>query len=283
MYKIKWFLGLSFCVLVILGIRYFEKRNDDIEYSSRQVLEGDKIDISNYDFDSEFYPYYNMLTRGQKELYCQIYSSVYEYRLNIVLQSELTTHKVDETIQAFINDHPEVFWLDNAYSYKYTDNRMCVEVTLQFNETYANIEANRNRFDAEVDHIVEAASAFSTDLEKERYVHNVIIDVAEYDEKTVYSQNAFSALVDRKTVCAGYAKAFQCVMRRLNIPTYYCVGFAKEDHAWNIVRIGESYYNVDLTWDDASWDRYAFFNLSDKELASTHTRRGLSTKLVKCN
>ena len=70
--------------------------------------------------------------------------------------------------------------------------------------------------------------------------------------------NPHIAIVNKKTVCAGYAKAFQLLLTKLNIPCYYIVGFAKEAHAWNIVKL-DGYYNVDLTWDDAK-EQYKYFN-----------------------
>ena len=39
-------------------------------------------------------------------------------------------------------------------------------------------------------------------------------------------------------------------MDKLYIPCYFAIGYAGEDHAWNIVKIGEKFYNIDLTFDD---------------------------------
>ena len=72
------------------------------------------------------------------------------------------------------------------------------------------------------------------------------------------------------------------IMQRLNIPTYYVLGFAKEEHAWNIVKLNGGYYNVDLTWDDTG-GVYKHFNLTDRDIAVTHERRGISKNLPKCN
>ena len=45
-----------------------------------------------------------------------------------------------------------------------------------------------------------------------------------------YNQTAYSALVNGSTVCAGYSKAFQLLMTKLGIPTYYVVGISKEEN-----------------------------------------------------
>ena len=85
-----------------------------------------------------------------------------------------------------------------------------------------------------------------------------------------------------RTVCAGYARAFQYLLQQLEIPCYYCTGNAGENHAWDIVRIGGEYYNVDVTWDDTEEIGYDYFNKTDAEFAPTHVRTGLSVYLPAC-
>ena len=57
-------------------------------------------------------------------------------------------------------------------------------------------------------------------------------------------------------MCEGYAKTFKLLMDELNIPCVIVIGTATnssgetENHAWNYVQIGSSWYAVDSTWDD---------------------------------
>ena len=80
-------------------------------------------------------------------------------------------------------------------------------------------------------------------------MHDTLAERITYDLSAEMSQSAYSALVNGRTVCAGYARAFQYIMQRLGIPCYYCTGYAGESHAWNIVGMEDGYYNVDVTWD----------------------------------
>jgi transglutaminase/protease-like cytokinesis protein 3 len=71
-------------------------------------------------------------------------------------------------------------------------------------------------------------------------------------------------------------------MTKLGIPTYYITGDANGDHAWNLILLDDGFYNVDLTWDDQV-DRiiYKYYNVNEEMITTDHTRRELSTKLVK--
>ncbi|MDE5950842.1 MAG: hypothetical protein K2H12_04590 [Acetatifactor sp.] len=123
----------------------------------------------------------------------------------------------------------------------------------------------------------------SDDYEREKYVHNRLLELVEYQSGAPMSQSAYSALVNGKTVCAGYARAFQYLMQQLGIPCYYCTGYSGENHAWNIIYLYGEYYNVDLTWDDTEPATYKFFNKTDQDYATTHARRSLAQKLPACD
>ena len=59
---------------------------------------------------------------------------------------------------------------------------------------------------------------------------------------SVYSKNNLP-------VCDGYAKAYAYALNKLGIPTLTTGGHANGPHAWNYVYLNESWYFVDLTWD----------------------------------
>ena len=82
-------------------------------------------------------------------------------------------------------------------------------------------------------------------------------------------QSAYSALVQGRSVCAGYARAFQYICQRLGIPAYYCAGSSGEDHAWNIVKLGDGFYNVDRKYDvDYKQGMYIGMGAKDVSFAS---------------
>ena len=234
-------------------------------------------------FDSEWYPYYAMLDETGQHLYRQMYANVNAFNASFKPVEEVSADQLKHVFSAVYNDHPELFWLDTAYSCKYIENGPCVEVDLSFNRTAQDPDGAKAAFDAGADAIVAQAQGLPNDYEKEKYVYNALIDRVDYDLGAEMNQSAYSALVNGRSVCAGYARAFQYLMRRLNIPCYYCTGYAGEDHAWNIVRLDDGYYNVDPTWGDVEGSRYAFFNKSDADYADTHVRQELSVYLPACD
>ncbi|WP_434341829.1 transglutaminase domain-containing protein [Mycoplasma putrefaciens] len=69
-----------------------------------------------------------------------------------------------------------------------------------------------------------------------------------------YKQSAYSALIDRETVCTGYAKAFKMFMDEMGVPCKIITGKSAREisgmkHAWNLVEIDGEWYHVDATSD----------------------------------
>lgn len=120
------------------------------------------------------------------------------------------------------------------------------------------------------------------DFEREEYINNYIIDNCRYDEEAAENNDvqgnendAYGALVDGKAVCEGYARAFQLLCNKANIDCVLLSGTADSDnHAWNGVKIGGDWYQIDVTWNDTDGENnYAendYFNLTDDLMFKDH-------------
>ena len=234
-----------------------------------------------YIFDTTYYPYYGYLSDDAKTLYKQIYANALALETSFVPVVPITVSEVVNVINAVYHDHPELFWMESGYTYKYTEDNICVHVNLNFNETANNIEESKAKFEESANAIIDVASALENDYEKEKYVYKVLMDCVEYDENAELHQSPYSALVYGKSVCAGYARAFQYIMLELGVPTYYCTG-ESQGHAWNIVKLDGGYYNVDVSRGDTKSSPERYFNRTDEDLRGTHKRSGYSTILPKC-
>lgn len=234
-------------------------------------------------FDSVYYPYYYLLDGTGQAIYRQIYANANIMNKTFMPCQDITVNELKTVFEAVYNDHPELFWLETGYNCRYSRSGKCVEISLQFSVDEKELPEFRSTFDARANRILNQAWNLADDYEKEKYVHNRLLEQVEYQSGAPMSQSAYSAMVNGKTVCAGYARAFQYLMQQLGIPCYYCTGYSGENHAWNIIYLYGEYYNVDLTWDDTDPTTYLYFNKTDEDFATTHVRRSLAQKLPACN
>lgn len=247
-----------------------------------------------YTFPDEIYPYLSMLTEDEQKAYYFIYDGVYNAQKTIKLGKYVGVGKdnVMKVVTAVYNDHPELFWFDSGATYVYEETSgLVVKLDPQYNALVNNLPAAKSSFNANADEIISYARQLSGKgvIAQEVYVHDCLCEICEYDLNADNHQSAYSCLVDGRSVCSGYAKAFQYIMQRLGIPVYFVTGVTSKGgaHAWNIVMInGEAYY-MDVTWDDEvgrqiSKPVHAFFNVTESDVSKTHTRQGMSVFLPQC-
>jgi len=266
----------------------YEPVTEDLE----QVLEEEADNLSGViatgelgeglSFDAALYPYYAMLEPDLQQLYRQIYANAQKLNTSFTPAAEVKVAQVKTVFEAVYNDHPEMFWLETGYSCKYLGDGKCVELILKYNDTADYLDQAKAQFNEQAEVVLSGARTQGTVFEQEKYVHDALMEMVEYDETAAMNQSAYSALVPGRSVCAGYARAFQYLMQQLGVPCYYCTGSSGEDHAWNIIKLDETYYNVDVTWDDTNPATYDYFNKSDNEFANTHVRNSLSVYLPAC-
>lgn len=113
-----------------------------------------------------------------------------------------------------------------------------------------------------------------SEFEKIKTIHDYVCTQITYTAGDLVNHSTYGALVNGEAVCQGYASLFYRLCREAGISTRFITGLGGgEDHAWNIVKLGDYYYNLDATWDDME-ERgisYSYFLLSDKDF-SDHER-----------
>lgn len=119
-----------------------------------------------------------------------------------------------------------------------------------------------------------------SDLEKEYKIINHILGRITYAYENRASEiDLYGSYEEGRTVCFGYALIFKYLCDFSGLECYQ-VGSnlsaeelqqGKENHVWNIVKIDDKYYQVDLTWADVhdNYD-YKYINVSNDTMEQLH-------------
>lgn len=116
--------------------------------------------------------------------------------------------------------------------------------------------------------------------------HDYITTLCTYDveelalipARSENSENPYGALINKRAICMGYTTSFQMFMDMLGVECIIVRGEATgEEHAWNMVHIGDNWYHVDCTWDDYVPDYdgrpavHMFYMLTDSAACIDHS------------
>ena len=236
------------------------------------------------DFPEDQYPYRAMLSEEEKTVYNQLYANIVAHNNDFELVNPISSLSVDDVISAVLYDHPELFWYTGHSEYIAMPNSGAViDMSIEFLE-FDDFDAAKAEFDSNLQKIVEAARTKGDPYSMELYVHDTLAKKTTYDSNNPMNQTAYSAIVQGRSVCAGYSKAFQLVMHELGIPCYYITGKIEgSNHAWNIVRINGDFYNVDVLWDDNLVLTHKYFNITDERIYADHERDSIAKELPACD
>lgn len=237
-------------------------------------------------FQGKFY--YTQLTEEEQLVYKEIYQGIIDHEDKIYVHGK-DAKAANGLLALVLYDFGEIFWIDGsatATAYEQTiwnDEYTIIEPKYCY--TSEERKTREQEIETVAEQVVNSIPAEYTEYETIKYIYEYLINNVTYMENAPDNQNLYSALVGRKTVCAGYAKANQYLLNRMGIYCIYVIGTATQDaktesHAWNIVRCGGNYYYVDITWADPIEAEeqgdvqpellYDYLCCSEAQLADTH-------------
>lgn len=206
------------------------------------------------------------------------------------LEAGLDEQCIDDIFQCVMNDHPEIFYVD-GYSYsKYMRGDRVVGISFSgtYNMKRDEAEFRKKVIEAYAQEFLSGIPEGASEYEQVKYVYEKIIQNTEYDLDAPDSLNIYSVLVNRASVCMGYAKATQYLLNRAGIECTLVQGVVDtgEGHAWNLVKVDGCYYYLDTTWGDVSYQitegaggensyqpsiNYDYLCVTSEQLFRTHT------------
>ncbi len=177
-----------------------------------------------------------------------------------------------------ILDHPEYFYAPTSYNFKKYTNTNVIEVSLEYNESVWKLsEIDNYSYEIEqiAKNIISEAKKLEGDYNKILFVYKYIIDNITYSAESVEDYTIYGALVNKKASCEGYSEAFQHLLNLLDIEAITVTGTSKgEGHQWNIVKIDDSWYYFDATWDSTGstkpYTSYNYCGITLEEISKTH-------------
>ncbi|MDR0818200.1 MAG: DUF4358 domain-containing protein [Oscillospiraceae bacterium] len=147
---------------------------------------------------------------------------------------------------------------------------------------------NRSVLNACIDIIDTNIDTDMDDYEKELAIHDWIVNWASYDKEVQNNSpdakpepdnfNPYGVIFHKKAICSGYTSTFQLFMDMLGIECISVDGISTRTggvHAWNMIRLYDEWYCVDVTWDDPSGEtpsaesKHKYFNVTSEFLIQT--------------
>lgn len=168
---------------------------------------------------------------------------------SIVVPYDVQFDDVCKTIRVYMRQHPEVFWFSNQYRLDESTHTLY----FKYNFTPQKRSFYANEIEKAVEYLFQPDKLkYLSDLEKVAYVYKWIVNNTTYNQFSSFNQTIYSVLINRNSVCTGYAKTAQYLLGIIGVQSELVFGKFHADkskggrHAWNIVKIDGEWYHVDF-------------------------------------
>ena len=264
----------------VIKLKIEESQSEYEQYSESFEINELTINMNSY--------YYNKLNDGQKKIYESIANAVKNFQSEFPIRDYVADNKenfaqeVSVAIAAFINDHPEVFYIESQYS-TYTLSGFNGDIGyIKLNYTESTLEDVNSKIEIIKQKIQEYITGTEnlSDYEKELYIHDKLAQNVTYsnleDLPRAY-HTAEGPFLENIGVCDGFTKTLQILYDQLGIDSIIVLGVLDDNpHAWNLVNIEDNWYHVDLTSsrsiiEETGIITHAYFNLSDERMKKIAT------------
>lgn len=264
----------------VIKLKIEESQSEYEQYSESFEINELTINMNSY--------YYNKLNDGQKKIYESIANAVKNFQSEFPIRDYVADNKenfaqeVSVAIAAFINDHPEVFYIESQYS-TYTLSGFNGDIGyIKLNYTESTLEDVNSKIEIIKQKIQEYITGTEnlSDYEKELYIHDKLAQSVTYSDLEDLPRAYHTAegpFLENIGVCDGFTKTLQILYDQLGIDSIIVLGVLDDNpHAWNLVNIEDNWYHVDLTSsrsivEETGIITHAYFNLSDERMKKIAT------------
>lgn len=182
----------------------------------------------------------------------------------------------DKAVSAYIKDYTKNYWI-RGFIGRYTppsksNGYRITSISLYPIEYYDGVTSEISDTNAALSAAIAAVDG-ENNYEIIKSAHDYVADLVTYassDTTPKYYHTITGGLLEKYShtgVCECYAKLFQLICQAKGIPcvlitggsTTNADGTVKATHMWNYVKLGRSWYLVDVTWDDTLSNKYGYF------------------------
>ncbi len=258
----------------------------NVDTQKNTVEKGEKAHRNSY--SQESFPYeavkYNALENSQKAFYNELYGKIKNLE---DFSFDLENVGYDGVNSAFLiyksimYDHPEienyfqsVTYSNDEYKTSFSSKYFFIEKNENITDRNEEIKEEQRKFEAKCDEIVGSMADYLCTYDKYFYLARSITELCDYSynfDENNKVKSPYGALIVGSASCEGYSRAYQYLCSKANL---YCIcigGKANgEGHRWNMIKLDDGTYYVDVTWCDTATDWFKYFALSADEMLKNH-------------
>lgn len=238
---------------------------------------------------------YSQLSENEKKVYRQFEKAFSNYSSTVDVNGIDRKVDVMKVLQVALGDHPQVIYFDKTQLGVTASILGGRQLRFCGLSSTTQIKKMNNELKDALEKVVREIEELNplTNYDKLLCIYEYLQDHVTYDIKEFesgcslgrsvnpMSHNAYGVLINKMGVCDGISSAFSLIAQKMGFEcsvvsgkaSFRTVGFS--NHAWNIIKVDNSFYHMDPTWDVNRKEKteeysYDYFCLSDDSVSCDH-------------
>ena len=233
--------------------------------------------------------YYHRFPEEKKRIYRAVYKGAKEGAPVVSLPGNEEMDTVMEVYNAVLLDNPMLYYLSRTVEVLKYSGAVCkTEIRMHYTLSRETIRDFDRRIEDGVNGLIEDLGLGKMrDRDAVKTLHDYLAAEMKYDSEAlrdrkkgrlISAHSVIGFFSKQSAVCDGISSTVKLVLNALDIPCIVVAGSAAGEgdggHAWNIVKIGEEAYHLDITWDINMSTRdkicYDYYNIPDEAARRDH-------------
>lgn len=285
--------------LLLIGCGTYYYRHDILNFCMKYIIHTNRVvtlesnQKNDYfiDYDFQFLKNTDNFSPKNRQDIINIYYTVLNYGLtdfsfycNEDYQNCIRDVKDISNNQALLSNINNFVHAYNSFKNIETEYDNFGKVTIRIEHAYTKEKQDAiNKKVKEIWNELNLSDKTKSNEDKIKLVHDYIINHSKYDKArsddkvTEYDSDiAYGNLLQGYGICGGYTDSMKLFLDDMKIPNYK---IASENHVWNLVKLDNKWYHLDLTWDDPvvlngkDILEYNFFLITYDELKALKTNQ----------
>lgn len=230
---------------------------------------------------------YQLLPAELKPGFEDLGNGLLTFQKTVRIQAAKSKKDLERILDAVIYDNPIICYF-NPNEFSISSLGPFYSITFEYIYNRNKAAEIMKAVDDQAEYIIsQFITDDMTDFEKCVAVHDYMTENIHYNFSAMsvsFVYDAFTVegvLLKHQAVCLGIAKAVTFILNKLGIPCTVVQGISTIDdqevgHGWNIVKLEDKYYHIDVTWDLQEVNRFSsrshmYMNLDDESMLNNHT------------
>ncbi len=210
----------------------------------------------NADEETELYIPEKMVTRyasldfdkRMQDAYDDVVETMTEFRTKTYIPLTISTLEYVKVLETVRCEQMMFFYLEKRESKDFDPQENAIEMSFTYKYSVSEVNRMLREAEAAAKEIVAQTEGMS-DYEKLKFFHDYLVINVESNVNDPLADSIYGALVNKRALCEGYAKAFSYLCNLSDIENMIVTGYTDVDHMWNMVMLDGNWYHIDVGWD----------------------------------